>query len=309
MNNHFLKLYVKIRLKQIYRMFAEVGLGYLIILCIFAFVMLLALMESLSQNQLLAWGLLPFALSSSWHFRRLDYSFLKHLSIYKPIFYLSDYFILSFPFLILLAYFQNWETVIIGILGLILLAHLPTKKQEGKIFISNFNFIPIRFFEWRIGFRQNGWFLVVFYIVSFLGMAFEGTILLFSFLATMLISSFYDFCEPKEWINEKYFLRKKLWSHLGLWTLMLLPLMLCYIVVHSEIWYLALIAWYFGTMTIAFAIVYKYAHWIPNRGRLNSGTSVAVFIGMMLIVFTSPACIFAIFYYYRKAKNNPFLTC
>lgn len=309
MATSFLKLYATIRIKQIYRLFAEVGLGYLIILGLIGFVLVLAFMESLYKNQLWAWGLLPAALCSGWHFKRLDYSFLKHLNFYKPAIYLIDYLLLSFPIFILIAYFQNWKTVVIGLIALIALVHIPAKKQEDKKHTLNFRFIPIWLFEWKVGFRQGGWILIPFYIFSILGIHFEGTVLLYSLVSTITISSFYDYCEPKEWIKGKHFLRKKLIHHLGIWTFCLTPLLVLHILVHPTIWYLSLIAWYFSVMTISFAIVYKYTHWIPNRGRLNSATTISVFIGMMLIVFTSPACILAILYYYRKAKNNTFLKC
>jgi hypothetical protein len=309
MGVYFIQRYVSIRLKQIYRMFAEVGLGYLVILGLLGFVLLLALMEKLSKNQTMAWALLPAVCCSSWHFRRLDYAFLKHLSSHRPFLYLSEYLLLSFPFLCLIAYFQNWKTVVLCLIALLILAYLPTKKQESSVKVFDFNFIPIRFYEWRTGLRQGGVVLFVLYLGAILGMGFEGSLLLFSFIATLIIASFYDYCEPKEWINATHFVMNKLRNHVLLWTLFVAPLMLLYCIFHTETWYLAIAAWYFGAMTTAFAVVYKYSCWRPNRGRINNSVAVSIFIGLLLIIFTSPACIIAIIYYYRKSKNNPFLKC
>jgi hypothetical protein len=215
--------------------------------------------------------------------------------------------LLALPIAILVVIFQPFLTVLLGLFLTFLIAFLPTRrKKQGVSSLLSFNFIPLALFEWRFGFRKDGMGIVfiLVYILALIGMFWEGTILVFTLFASFFIIPLFDFCEPKEWLASSFSIWNKVKTHVLVWIALLLPHAIACWILHPDIWYFAIIAWYFGAMLTTFCIVYKYMAWSPFRIQVNNSMAATIFVLMLLIIFTSPACIFAIIYYWRKAKNN-----
>jgi hypothetical protein len=296
--------YVRTRALQVYRMFAEAGIPYLLILLFVGWLMGLSFLEKLKQTQHWAWALLIVSLALTRHFARKDTLFLKHLTIYKPILYIAEYLVLISPLLLVMAFYQKISTLFLGVLLTIAVAFLPIPKASEKVRYFNFSWIPLSLFEWRTGFRKQGIMILFIYFATLMMAKYEAGIIIFTLFMSMIIPSIFNECEPKEWLPRSFSLSEKVVIQISVWTLILLPQMLLFFLFHAELWYLALVTWYFGAMVTAFCVVYKYSLWSPFRKDVAIGKSASIFIGMMMIIFTSPACIFAIIYYWRKAKRN-----
>ncbi len=296
--------FTTLRLKQTYRMFAEVGIGILLILLFLVSIVTLGLMAKLEKSESIYWAFLIAFPATSVHFARKDIDFLKHINIKKQFIYSTEYLLLSIPFVVIMAFFQKPTTLMFGILCSVGVAFLPQRKPKIDVKTYDFAFIPLSLYEWRIGFRKNAWSIFLIYFLAFAAAKFEGTILIFALLSATTISSFYDYCEPKEWFLTRFSLWKKVREHLLAWSIFILPHLLLFEILHFELWYLGLITWYFGAMCVAFYIVYKYAAWSPFRTKIGTSAAANIFVAMMLVIFTSPACIFAIGYYWKKANRN-----
>lgn len=296
--------FTTLRLKQTYRMFAEIGIGMLLILLFLVGIMTLALLAKLEKVESIYWAFLIGFPAISVHFARKDVYFLKHINIKKQFIYSIEYLLLSIPLVITMAFFQKPTTLLLGILYSVGVSFLPQWKIKINIKTYDFTFIPLSLYEWRIGFRKNAWSFFFIYFLAFAAAKFEGTILIFALLSAMTISPFYDCCEPKEWFLTNFSLWKRVRNHLLAWSIFILPHLLLFEILHADLWYLGLIAWYFGAMCTAFYVVYKYAAWSPFRTKIGMSAASSIFVAMMVVVFTSPACIFAIGYYWKKANRN-----
>ncbi len=302
----FFSFLLGLRLRQIYRACAEVGFLLLFPLAMFA-LMALRMMELLSKTQHLAWALIVPLLALSVHFKRKDANFLTQLCLRKKVVYAFEYALLALPMAIIVAFFQPFTTVLLGVFGSVMVAFLPQKEKKSSVSsLLSYNFIPLSLFEWRFGFRREnlGVIFIILYVLALIGSAWEGAILVFALFSSFCLISIYDFCEPKEWLTASFSLWKKLKLHLLAWSLLLLPHAFACWFWHPTLWYFPLIAWYFGAMLIAFCLAYKYKVWSPFRHQVNNAMAAYIFIGMMLTIFISPACIFAIAYYWRKSLRN-----
>jgi hypothetical protein len=264
-------------------------------------------MESMSKTQHWAWAFMIPLFALTVHFKRKDAHFLAQLCLHKKAIYAFEYALLALPLAIIVAFFQPFTTVLLGVFGSVMVAFLPQKEKKSSVSsLLSYNFIPLSLFEWRFGFRREnlGLFFIVIYVLAFIGSFWEGAILIFALFSSFFLTPLYDFCEPKEWMPAPFSLWKKLKLHLWAWSLLLSPHALACWFWHPMLWYFPIIAWYFGAMLIAFCLAYKYTAWSPFRYQINIATVSAIFIAMMLTIFISPACIFAIVYYWRKAGKN-----
>lgn len=287
-----------------YRMFAEAGIPYLLVLLFVGWLLGLSFLGKLKQTEHWSWALLIGVVALTRHFARKDILFLKHLTVYKPVLYIVEYLILLSPLLFVMSFYQAPSTLLLGILLVILVAFLPIPKLSDKIRYFSFSWIPLSLFEWRVGFRKMGTMILFLYFATLMMAQYEAGIIIFTLFMSMLIPSFFDECEPKEWLPRSFSLSEKVVIQISVWTLIMLPQILLFFFFHAQLWYIALIAWYFGAMVTAFCVVYKYSLWSPFRKDVAIDKVASIFIGMMMIIFTSPACIFAIIYYWRKAKRN-----
>ncbi len=298
---------IQLRLKQLYRILAEVGIGMLLVLAFIVGLCSLSLMASLSKTEHWAWAFLCTVPALSIHFSRKDKKYLSHISAQNvTLIFAVEYLCTAIPLAILLSFFQTFQTVLLGVLLSIFVAFLPILDLKSKKtpFLT-YNFIPLYLYEWRLGFRKDG-IGAAFFTVNFLallGVQLEGSILVFSLLSSFLFVNIYNFCEPKEWLEIPFSLWKKIKLHLLVWTLILFPQAVLFCIFYAELWYFTVIAWYFTAMSIAFCLAYKYSVWSPVRYEVGISMPASLFIGMMLVVFTSPACIFAIYYYWKKVRT------
>ncbi|MFZ4543679.1 MAG: hypothetical protein ACOYOA_06490 [Saprospiraceae bacterium] len=301
----FLRTYSKIRLLQLYRLFATAGWGYLLILAFIAMLVLLSIMESMQKNQQVYWAFFPVLMAGTLHFKRKDRDWMSQLETNRFYLYFIDNWLIASPFFVLILIFQSLTTSTLSFLLISVIALFPVYKKSDFLSFFSYTFIPLYLFEWRTGLRKSGLSIPILFLLSIIGSAFEGTIIIYTLLSSLMISTFYNHCEPKEWLDFPFKTGKKITQHVFCWTIVMSPQLLLHIILHRELWYFSLISWYFGAMLITFCIVFKYSLWSPFRTEVGIDRAASIFVGMMLIIFTSPACLFAIIYYQMKATKNP----
>lgn len=287
-------------------MFAELNLFHFLVLGFLVWLLGLSLMERLHRGHYDAWAVALALPALSVHFVRRDADFLKHLQVPNVCLYFVDYVLITGLLFIVFSWFQPIRVLFLGLLLIIVVCCLPTRRPHDYQHFMRLAWIPIRLFEWRLGIRKVGFLFLACYFLSFLMLSFQGSILLFAFIFTLFISSFYENTEPKEWLSSYFSLTQKIKLHLGAWTLLWLPHAFFFLIFHNELWYFAAIAWYFTALTICFCLVYKYSKWSPFRRTVSLGNIASLFILMQLIIFTAPVCILMVWYFWRKANQNLF---
>ncbi len=297
----------QLRLRQAYRMLAEVGILYLCILLFFISLMLLSWFSYLQKQQ--DWTTVAIAIFPALlvHFSRNDKAFLSHLNISEPILYSVEYLMANGFFIVVLAFFQSYTTVLLAIGITLSVPFVPQIKWRAAQQNWSYSFIPLAAFEWRIGFRINGITLIFLYLFGLLASAFLGTLVLSVFLTMLVLPSFFDACEPKDWLNTKFSLWKKIYTHCFIISLYFLPQYILFLWFNLAYWYFVPILWTYSLLVMSFLVCYKYAAWSPNRVSVGISTSASVFTAMMLIPFIMPAGILMVLFYAKKARNNPFL--
>jgi hypothetical protein len=297
----------RLRLRQAYRMLAEVGVLYLCVLLFFMSLMLLWWFSYLQKQQDWTTVAIPIAPALLVHFSRNDKAFLSHLNISKPILYSIEYLMANGMLIIALAFFQSYTTVLLALGITLCIPFLPQIKLRAAQQNWSYSFIPLTAYEWRMGFRFQGITLIFLYLFGLLASPFLGTLVLSVFLTMLVLPPFFDACEPKDWLNSKFSLWEKIYTHCILISLYFLPQYLLFLLFNFEYWYFAPILWVYSLLVMSFLVCYKYAAWSPNRLNVGIGTSAGVFTSMMLIPFVMPAGILMVLFYAKKARKNPFL--
>ena len=302
--------YLHFRIKQAWRATKDIGLGFLIFAAIICFGFLTNLLAQIGK--LPDWGM-ALALTSiplSIHFSRKDIAFLKksYIRIFPLLF--SEYYLLVLPLALLLAViFTKWMILLFVIPLVLIVALIPSiqLKSRNKPFI-NLPFLPFQLFEWRSGFRRNGIFITICYIIGLLCAFYPAGPLVSIIIISYIMTSFYDELEAPIMIEQfaplSIFLLKKLQWHLSAILILFLPLSIAYLSFHFVYWYLLLIALVFSLSMTGFALCYKYSVYRPHRKKAFNQNAIAFFSAGMFIPLFLPGSIYFLFRNFRKAQNR-----
>ncbi|MCH2082665.1 MAG: hypothetical protein MK226_09760 [Saprospiraceae bacterium] len=302
--------YLYFRIKQAWRATKDIGLGFLLVAAIICFGFLINLLAQLGK--LPAWGM-AIALSTiplSIHFNRNDITFLK--KYYPRTFPLlfSEYYLLVLPLALLLAIvFKKW-IILFQLAPLILIIALipPIQLKSRNKPILNLHFIPFQLFEWRSGFRRNGIFMAICYVIGLACAFYPAGPLVSIIIISYIMTNFYDELEAPIMIEQfaplSLFMLKKLQWHLSALLLLFLPLGMAFLIFHLSYWYLLLIALVFSLALISFALCYKYSVYRPHRKKAFNQNAIALFSAGMFIPLFLPGSIYFLFRFSRKAKNR-----
>ena len=191
--------YLYFRIKQAWRATKDIGLGFLLFAAIICFGFMINLLAQLGK--LPAWGM-AIALSGiplSIHFNRNDITFLK--KYYPRTFPLlfSEYYLLVLPLALLLAIiFTKWMVLLFVIPLVLMVALVPSIRLKSRTKpLINLQSIPFQLFEWRSGFRRNGIFVAICYVIGLVCAFYPAGPLVSIIIISYIITSFYDELEIK----------------------------------------------------------------------------------------------------------------
>lgn len=217
------------------------------------------------------------------HSRRKDHNFLSKLTDSPFRIYLTEYLLLSSPFLLLLLLKALYIQVLAFALALaIISATIPKPRKEYTYHVIT-KLIPDKIFEFRSGIRKNLIALILIYAIGLLGLLNIWFVAASAFFLALVISTFYSECEPVKILEArektpKQFLTSKLLEHSKLILISLLPLLLIACFHHEQILWIFIVLLVILNFLIA-SILLKYAYYIPG----NTSGSHQFFCSVLLM--------------------------
>ena len=299
--------FIKTRLLQSWRFIRAAGWITLIALPL-VFIFYLSFLDRLKSASPLEIAGISLLIPLTLHFGRKDRKFLKKHGYSLPLLFTMEYLMLgSLITMPVIALYGQLLALPFLAIGSFLLALLPalSSKIKGQ-HPWQLPFIPLTAFEFRAGFRQYGWLLLLINLLGLIASKWVAPPLIAILISTSLLPNIYNYCEPKEWMENRMLqagnLIKVSLLHIGIWLLFLSPLGIAFLIFSNEYWYLLLVSILISVFYLLFAIFYKYANYWPGRNKLHTGlVSAFMWIGLS-IPFTAPICIIYVILLYRKAK-------
>ena len=298
-----------LRLKQLYRLIKEAGIFLVVLALLLMAGVLLNGLTVLGQWQSIWPGLLIGTSILSLHFYRKDLPFLAQLSYRLPILLLLEYMLAASPFFLLFIAYHN-SAALLGLASCILLCSLlpEIKIKPSSLFgHQQLSFIPLTFFEIRLGFRSKLPWVIGMASIGLASPWLLGLLPVLVFFYSVMLVSFFDHFEPKEQIEvalKKTFLSRKIFSNILFFQLTLSPYYLVFLLFHNSYWYFILLMMLYSSLWISFAIAFKYANYSPFRAKAYSSTIVSIFGIIALIPYLLPVNILLLVWYIFKANKN-----
>jgi hypothetical protein len=300
---------LKTRLLQFYRILADIGILRLILF-------LACVLPLLIRYFAEAWYLVAVSslMMTMVHFLRTDKHFLKIAQL--PIFqvYALEYSFLLCPIWFYLAWQNEYIALFSSIIVTFLVAMIPyTSRQNSRPLLFISYWIPAAAFEWRSGFRQSFFFIIVFWGLGLGFSPYELAIPLS--IAVLCVVSMCFYLESESTILLRAFqktpqqllLHKIKWQIL-LFGLLISPLTIAFIFFHTNYWYLIIYLFFTSSLAQIFAIFFKYSTYRPHtQTQFNALIYIIfgfIFLVLVLVPFIFPVAIFVLIRYYRKAVEN-----
>lgn len=242
---------------------------------------------------------------------RKDHRFLHFtLGIKSTQVYAVLYTALALPFALLLLVEKEWVYGLSALGFAWLLAQFtPKAYSTDRLFLNIGGFLPKRYFEWRTGLRQYGLAVVVLWLLG-MGFGFHpaGPCLAIFFL-TLNTSVFYLYSESKELLalygnKPKTLLRNKIFGHLKLFSVLILPLVIIFFIFSMEYWYIMLYTLLAALVVNISTLLFKYAIYEPGMRLDNNQSLQALSMASFLIPFMPPVSVVLAIVNWRKAIKN-----
>jgi hypothetical protein len=312
---------LKIRLLQAQRELRSVGLLYAFFIAIVLFVVLYKI-----AFRGVAWmtdwqvAVLILALVASVHMARNDKRLLNAIfgtKVWQV--YFLEYTLATLPFALDLALTGLFWTLPAIIGGCGVLAYVLNVVDFQRLISIKFSntsssiwlwwMIKPQNFEWRAGMRKTQAIIIPLYLgtLYMVTIDFAGFWLL-GFMP-LLFSGFYQ--EFESWqilllqgTSAKEFINQKLKTHVGLFLVFVSPIVLLYLIVYPQRWYvfLALVSVYVLNFTVL--ILSKYKSYIPNGYNISNTTIMAlIFMGVFLPYLFPISLVLVLVFYPKSIKN------
>lgn len=279
-----------IRWKQSYRLLSDMGVVYSVLLFavvlamgVFCFYVLHREPQNLYFSAIMALLLLNF------HCRRRDRRFLRIHVEYVSLIICSEYIILSLPIVIFLAIHKFWLYSIGVLMISILIGLIPMMKRKHPQKTLNTLIqrkIPNHAYEWKAGVRQSFWPLLVLWIVGLSTSCSFYSSIVVTLLIGLSVLEFFRFNESWQMLLScqqcpSKFLRNKIFQHILLLSLLILPLLIFAVIFRPDLWYIPVIEYVALLSVLTYVILLKYAFYSRQRGGVNTiRIAIGVFLGL-----------------------------
>lgn len=298
------------RFKQIGREINNIGLGRFVFVAVLGFFLLFALYVKSSDRIISQYVCVGFLLTLILiHVRRNDKEFLKtNFSNAKAIM-LSEYIILSVPFIICFLVHKQWIVVGEILLGLLLVVNIDFKPVKPNLNTKLQKLIPDDAFEWKAGIRKYFYIIIAVWILSAVTSFFVGSVPIAMFIFGIFSFSFLESCEPYQMLfsyqlTSKKFLALKIKRQLQIFSFTVIPLVILFLIFNFDKWYIIVAEYVILCSLIVYTVVVKYSFYEPNT-RLPAAqifVMVGVFGGIIPILLPI-VWLLTIWFYLKSIKK------
>jgi len=293
------------RLKQLWRLFKQVGFVRIILLAsIIAGFLAFELPDLISGSGLLLVLIYPLIILPI-HLLRKDQGFLRKLNVSKEVILAGEYHALSLLYSLFLVFFQQWLAIFLGHLLITIVLFIPSIKVEKKYRDNNqsIKWVPVNLFEWRSYFRQRKFFLFICFVLAGLLSTYAIAIPIAILLLVASFSEAFTHIESKELI-ESYprnsnFLWSKLKDHSIFIHLLFLPFYALFMLFHLELWYILVLLLIIIECSICFCLLFKYSWFGYAKSEIHNQIPFAIFFISTILFF--PVGIAFLYFYWKKA--------
>jgi hypothetical protein len=240
------------------------------------------------------------------HFNRKDLGFInKHIPYPAQNIY-AGYMVFSLPFALPAVFSPQWfhYPVVLLLLGCIAvtkvdMVHKTPLPHLGKL-------VRADAFEWIGGIRKRYISLALLFAIAAALCWLRIAPLIFLFLITTTILSFYIEGEPLQVLyaygsNAKKMLHKKMKTHLAMLSLLQLPVLVINSIFNPDLVLLNTAFWIVQLILLSFVILLKYATYEPGRQNMLNSTLIAFVSLGCILPFILPVPLIMNFINYHKA--------
>ena len=309
-----IKSFVKIRLLQLYRGLTGAGLLRIIILAGLLFALSVAVyIQTIKRPDayfVMAAGLLIISLIQ---LARKDKTFLKCCYNWHKLIYLIEYLIISFPILIVLLLNKQWQVFIIYQALIFIVIQIDITPKHKSLNSKLQRLIPSKAFEWKAGIRKT-LFVVIFVWLIALGTSFfVASVPIGIFFLGIIVLSFNEMCEPWQMIilyekKPELFLWDKIKYHIMLFSVVTAPLIIAFIIFHTQLWYIPVIEYLVFVSISIYLIFVKYAFYVSNQKSVATQIYEIIGIfGLTLVLLPVIWLLSGYFYFKAYSKLNHYL--
>ncbi len=306
-----LSFLLQFRIKQAYRTLGEIGIIRFLILVPFLFIILMVLLEQLVKAtpfQLV--GLFSFFLIST-HLAREDKRFLGQIFKQPAGVYSLEYLMLFSPIFVWLAYKMAWAAIVVflGVIGVVAFVPWTLKFQDTNVTV-HFPKWMHQDFEWLIGIRKQGVWIVLIYGIAMVTSFYTVSVLAALLLLAILVTTFYlENGEERIFLqlyatNPKQLMRKKVVRSVGLFWLFTSPLSVAFLIFHYQYWYLLLAILVISSIIQLTSVTLKYATYAPKETLQQNSWILGLLLACWLAPFFQPVPLLMTIVYYRKALGR-----
>lgn len=297
-----------IHLKRYWRILGQLGLfrsAFLILLFIAGF-------AYISQPHLLVIQSLVviFALAGV-HWKRNDKAMLINLGVNHPFFFLIQYGIFMLPFALFYLICFSLIPFLILLSGWLLISFLK-RPSQSIIFTSfkiRFTLLPAQCWEWRAGLKLNWWIMAGILSIS---VVFYNQIIVLMVAMVLLSLMAADFQSNHEQtlmikalrLTVHKFLRLKMLWQTFLFTLIVSPILILFLIQFSDSYMLLIMAFSASLMVQICAILFKYS-------AFEQGEKTSLFVGILALLNISfllpplaPLPLILILVFYKKPPTD-----
>ncbi len=279
----------KIRLIQIKRQFDSLGIIYSL-LVIFTLVAVLYFSFVGYNKSVTAWyitsSIIGFVLLI--HLSRRDLAFVQRQIKYPVQNIYFEYVLLLLPFYFHCLFIAQWYHVLVLLATLFLISLLRINHSTKTILPKLSLFISSTNFEWLSGVRQYTLQLFVFTILAIATCWIKIVPLVFLWILTSIVSSFYYECESIQLLlatesSAKQFLKLKVLSHSKILLTVFLPILIINSIIHTDAIWINLAFIIVMLSFLLFTIYLKYSVYSPSDDLKHNSVLIAfTYIGVLI---------------------------
>jgi len=307
-----IKSILKLRLKQIFRAVSEIGLFRIIVLFAIVSIIFFALFTELANTKNIYYvSGIYFLLVFFIHIKRQDIHFLKiYFEKYKTIQFF-EYLIISLPLIVGLAIY-NYLIIPIYLFALLITVHIEINIEKSSRNSKIQRLIPNPSFEWKAGLRKNLLSISALWLIGLTTSFFIGSVPIAILIFAIFQISFFEKGEDLQMLlalemSSKKFIFEKIKMQILLFSALVVPLILAFLIFHSEMWYIILTEYFLLISLQIFFVILKYAFFKP--GEKSAGMQMYSNFGIISIfffVFLPIVWILTAYFYFKSVKKLNF---